>query len=120
MTGRARAAAAGVLEVFDGGWPQAPHRCLLNDTLEAWRAAGEPPPGQRPNEGQIIAHDRSGAPIERYYAENPTAGTSGSVTSMALYAGQSAGLVRALAPAAEITTDMMKEAQSILARLGAG
>ena len=107
-------------EVFDGGWPQAPHRCLLNDTLEAWRAAGEPPPGQRPNEGQIIAHDRSGVPIERYHVENPTAGTSGSVTSMALYAGQSAGLVRALAPAAEITTGMMKEAQSILARLGTG
>ena len=107
-------------EVFDGGWPQAPHRCLLNDTLEAWRAADEPPPGQRPNEGQIIARDRSGAPIERYHVENPTVGASGAVTSMALYAGQSAGLVRAPAPAAEITTGMMEEARSILARLGTG
>lgn len=107
-------------EVFDGGWPQAPHRCLLNDTLEAWRAAGEAPPGQRPNEGQIIAHDRSGAPIERYDVENPTIGTSGSVTSMALYAGQSAGLVRGEMPAAEIMAGMVDEAESILGRLGTG
>ena len=105
-------------EVFDGGWPHAPHRCLLNDTLEAWRAAGEAPPGQRPNEGQIIAHDRSGAPIERYDVENPTIGTSGSVTSMALYAGQSAGLVRGEMPAAEIVAGMVDEAESILGRLG--
>ena len=107
-------------EVFDGGWPEAPHRCLLNDTLETWRAAGEAPPGQRPNEGQIIAHDRSGAPIERYDVENPTIGTSGSVTSMALYAGQSTGLVRGEAPAAEIMAGMVDEAESILARLGTG
>lgn len=105
-------------EVFDGGWPHAPHRCLLNDTLESWRAAGEPPPGHRPNEGQIIAHDRSGAPIERYDVENPTTGTSGSVTSMALYAGQSAGLVRGEMPAAEIMAGMVDEAESILGRLG--
>ena len=107
-------------EVFDGGWPEAPHRCLLNDTLEAWRAAGEAPPGKRPNEGQIIAHDRSGAPIERYDVENPTIGTSGSVTSMALYAGQSAGLVRGEAPAADIMAGMVDDAESILARLGSG
>ena len=107
-------------EVFDGGWPQAPHRCLLNDTLEAWRQAGEPPPGQRPNECQVIAHDRSGAPIERYRVENPQTGTSGAVTSMALYAGQSAGLVRSEAPVAEIMAAMVDEAGSILARLGTG
>ena len=107
-------------EVFDGGWPHAPHRCLLNDTLDAWRTAGEPPPGQRPNEGQIVAHDCSGAPIERYDVENPTIGTSGSVTSMALYAGQSAGLVRGETPAAEIMAGMVDEAESILGRLGTG
>ena len=107
-------------EVFDGGWPRAPHRCLLNDTLTAWREAGEPPPGQRPDEGQIIARDRSGAPLERYSVENPTTGTSGAVTSMALYAGQSAGLVRAQAPAAKIIAGMVDEARSTLARLESG
>ena len=106
-------------EVFDGGWPQAPHRCLLNDTLEAWREAGEPPPGQRPNEGQVIARDGSGAPIERYSVENPATGTSGAVTSMALYAGQSAGLARSEEPAAKVMTSMVDEALSVLSRLGA-
>ena len=104
-------------ELYDGWWPQAPHRCLMNDTTRAWRKAGEPPPGQRPNEGQVIAHDRFGTPIERYDVENPTTGTSGAVASMALYAGQSAGLVRARAPAAEIMASMVDEAGSVLSRL---
>ncbi|MDE0046587.1 MAG: nitronate monooxygenase [bacterium] len=105
-------------EVFDGGWPDAPHRCLLNDTLEAWHAAGEPPPGERPNEGEVIGHDGPGAAIERYSIENPTADTTGAVTSMALYAGQSAGLARGEETAAEIMATMVEEAESILGRLG--
>ena len=107
-------------EVFDGGWPNAPHRCLLNDTLEAWRATGEPPPGKRPNEGEVIGHDGFGTAIERYSIENPTADTTGAVTSMALYAGQSAGLVRGEETAAAIVANMVKEAESILGRLGTG
>ena len=107
-------------EVFDGGWPDAPHRCLLNDTLEAWRAAGEPPPGKRPNEGEVIGHDGLGTAIERYSIENPSTDTTGAVTSMALYAGQSAGLVRGEETAAAIMARMAEEAESILGRLGAG
>ena len=107
-------------EVFDGGWPDAPHRCLLNDTLDAWYAAGEPPPGKRPNEGEVIGHDGLGTAIERYSIENPTADTTGAVTSMALYAGQSAGLVRGEETAAAIMTNMVREAESILGRLGTG
>ena len=107
-------------EVFDGGWPDAPHRCLLNDTLDAWRRAGEPPPGKRPNEGEIIGHDGAGAAIERYSIENPNTETTGAVTSMALYAGQSAGLVHGEATAATIMATMEEEAQSILRRLETG
>ena len=107
-------------EVFDGGWPDAPHRCLLNDTLDAWRAAGKPPPGKRPNEGEIIGHDGLGAAITRYSIENPTADTTGAVTSMALYAGQSAGLVRGEETAAAIIANIVEEAKSILGRLGTG
>ena len=107
-------------EAFDGGWPDAPHRCLLNDTLEAWQAAGEPTPGKRPNEGEVIGYDGLGMAIERYSIENPNADTTGAVTSMALYAGQGAGLVRGEAPAAEIMANMVKEAGSILGRFGKG
>ena len=107
-------------KTFDGGWPDAPHRCLLNDTLEAWQSTGEPPPGKRPNEGEIIGCDGSGAAIKRYSVENPNADTTGAVTSMALYAGQSAGLVHGEATAAEIVASMVEKAGSILARHGTG
>ena len=107
-------------EAFDGGWPDAPHRCLLNDTLEAWLAAGEPPPGKRPNEGETVGHDGQGAAIERYSIENPSADMTGAVTSMALYAGQSAGLVRGEETAAAIMASVVEEAESILGSFGTG
>lgn len=103
--------------VFDIGWSDAPHRCLTNDTLDAWSAAGEPQPGHRPNEGEVVAHDRSGASIPRYSMEDPVDGMTGNVTSMAMYAGQSAGLARQEAPVAVILDGMVAEAGAILTRL---
>src|SRR5262245_27610553 len=38
-------------ELFDVGWPKAPHRVLRNKTVAAWEAAGRPPFGKRPGEG---------------------------------------------------------------------
>ena len=113
----ARATDTLLSEAFDDGWPDAPHRCLLNDTLEAWQEAGEPPPGSRPDEGEIIGRDGSGAEIRRYSIEPPTVDTTGTVTSMALYAGQSAGLTRGEATAADIVNGMVSEATSVLARI---
>ena len=103
--------------VFDIGWPDAPHRCLMNDTLQAWHAAGKPSPSSRPNEGEVIARDADGNPLQRYSMNDPLDGTTGNVTSMAMYAGQSAGLVREAKPAAEIVADMVAEAGDILSRL---
>jgi hypothetical protein len=37
---------------FQDGWPNAPHRALRNRTFEMWEAAGCPPAGKRPAEGQ--------------------------------------------------------------------
>jgi NAD(P)H-dependent flavin oxidoreductase YrpB (nitropropane dioxygenase family) len=37
-----------VEELFDIGWPNAPHRVLRNKTVEAWEAAGCLPSGKRP------------------------------------------------------------------------
>lgn len=105
-------------EVFDGGWETAPHRCLDNETLQAWRAAGEPEPGRRPGEGDVVGHGADGTPIHRYSLENPDAGATGDVTAMALYAGQSAGLVREGASAADIIDGMVDDAAAILKRLG--
>src|SRR5207247_10013834 len=38
-------------ELYDGDWPNAPHRTLRNKTFAEWEAAGSPPPGSRPGEG---------------------------------------------------------------------
>ncbi len=107
-------------EVFDGGWETAPHRCLDNETLRAWHEAGEPAPGSRPGEGEVVGHGADGTPIHRYSLENPDAGATGDVTAMALYAGQSAGLVRQEASAADIIDGMVDDASAILKRLGSG
>ena len=43
-------------DLYEVGWPDAPHRALRNSTSEAWEAAGRPPAGNRPGEGDVIAH----------------------------------------------------------------
>jgi NAD(P)H-dependent flavin oxidoreductase YrpB (nitropropane dioxygenase family) len=105
--------------VFDVGWPDATHRCLLNDTLEAWLAAGSPEPGQRPNEGEIVAHFESGEAISRYSMFEPTVGMTGRVTSIAMYAGQGVGLTSQVKPIAEIMSEMVADATAILSNFSA-
>ena len=41
-------------ELYNGFWPNAPHRALLNETSSNWEAAGRPDPGQRPGENESI------------------------------------------------------------------
>ncbi|HEY3040594.1 MAG TPA: hypothetical protein VGJ66_17785 [Pyrinomonadaceae bacterium] len=38
----------------------APHRTLGNSTVEEWEAAGRPPHGRRPGEGEVIANFADG------------------------------------------------------------
>lgn len=45
---------------FQDGWPAATHRTLRNGTLTRWEAAGCPPPGQRPGEGDVVATGPNG------------------------------------------------------------
>ena len=101
--------------LFDGGWPNAPLRALRNSTWEAWRAAGEPPPGMRPGEGDVVATGEDGRAIERYSNDAPVAGASGDITAMVLYAGQGVGLVRRIQPAGEIVREVAGEAARVLA-----
>jgi NAD(P)H-dependent flavin oxidoreductase YrpB (nitropropane dioxygenase family) len=62
-------------DLFDIGWP-APHRVLRNSTFDRWEAAGRPPSGSRPVEGDIEA--------------------------MAMYAGQGVGAIAGEEAAGEI------------------
>lgn len=104
--------------LFDIGWPDAPHRSLINDTVEAWIAAGQPPPGERPNEGEVIGHGASGEPVVRYSMADPNDGMTGNITSMCMYAGQGIGLVHEEKPVADIMDEMIADAATMISRVG--
>ena len=95
--------------LFDIGWPDAPHRVLHNRTLDAWRAAGSPPPGQRPHEQQPVAK-RAGHPIVRYSDAQPTRDTTGDIEAMAMYAGMGVDRIQRHEPAAAITARLLAAA----------
>jgi nitronate monooxygenase len=93
--------------LYEVGWPDASHRALHNSTAELWEAAGRPPPGSRPREGEVIAHFASGEAIVRYEPAPPMVGTTGEIEPMSLWAGQSVALAKQLQPAAEIVTELV-------------
>lgn len=102
--------------LFDGGWPNAPHRTLRNSTLRLWEADGAPPGGARPSEGEVIATSAAGAPLRRYGISLPSQGMTGDVEALALYAGQSVGLVSRLQSAEDIVRTVAEEAVQSLER----
>lgn len=105
----ADAADAVYTRCFDGGWPNAPHRALRNSTVAAWEAAGEPAAPHRPGENDVVAVDGHGRHC-RYEDKIPLPGMTGELEEMALYAGQSAGLVGDIRPAAEIVAAIIDQA----------
>ena len=103
--------------LFDVRWPNAPHRTLRNQTVDAWEAAGRPPTGKRPGEGEVIATSQSSGPIVRYQSYTPGADAEGDIDALALWAGQSVGLVSKVQSAGDIVREIADEARSILRRL---
>jgi NAD(P)H-dependent flavin oxidoreductase YrpB (nitropropane dioxygenase family) len=106
--------------LFDGGWPDAPHRVIRNRAVAEWEAAGSPAPGARPAEGTVIGRIRLGPGLEevpRYSLVSPLASFEGDHELAALYAGQSCGLVDDVKPAARIVRDLAREADRALAKL---
>ena len=94
-------------DLYDVGWPDAPHRALHNSTAEMWEAAGRPPLGSRPKEGEVIAHFASGDPILRYSPAPPMVGTTGEIEALSQWAGQSVALAKQPQPAAEIVSELV-------------
>jgi NAD(P)H-dependent flavin oxidoreductase YrpB (nitropropane dioxygenase family) len=92
--------------LYDVGWPNASHRALHNSTAKAWEAAGRPPSGQRPGEGEVLAHFASGEAIVRYEPAPPMEGTTGEIEPLSLWAGQSVALARRTQPAADIVAEL--------------
>jgi len=104
--------------LFDVGWPDAPHRVLRNATYERWVLAGRPPSGARPGEREVLA---TGAQRDmlRYQSTTPGPEASGDIDALSLWAGQSVGRVRAVKPAGEIVREIASTAQTVLRALSA-
>ncbi len=94
-------------DLYEVGWPDAPNRSLQNSTADVWEAAGRPPPGSRPGEGDVIAHFASGEEILRYEPAAPMVGTIGDIEAISLWAGQSVALAREPQSAAEIVVELV-------------
>jgi nitronate monooxygenase len=107
LMGAAETDAQWYADLYDVGWPDAPHRALRNSTAEAWEAAGRPPLGSRPGEGDVIAHFASGEDILRYEPAAPMVGTTGEIEALSLWAGQSVALARQRQSASEIVAELV-------------
>lgn len=116
---RAVAEEAVYTTMFEEGWPDAPHRVLANSTFREWEAAGSPPQGSRPGEGEPVAWS-AGMPLLRYSDTIPTRSADGDVERLAMYAGQSVGLVGRREPAAAIVDTIRRQALETLVRNSQG
>jgi nitronate monooxygenase len=103
-------------DIFDVDWPDSPLRVLRNQTVDSWEAVGRPAIGRRPREDEVVGHNELGEPVLRYSSSAPTAGTTGKIEEMMMYAGQSVGLVDRLLPAGEIVREVADEAARVLER----
>jgi nitronate monooxygenase len=107
---RAKAADTVLTVCFQNEWANAPHRTLRNKTLEMWEAAGCPPPGKRPGEGDILATNAAtGATKLRYSVSTPETGDRGALTELVLYAGQGVDAIRDIPSAGELVARLWKE-----------
>lgn len=102
-------------ELFDGGWPNAPHRVLRNSTVEAWEAAGCPKTG-RPGEGEVVCQSAFG-PMPRYASYTAGPNDTGDIEATSLWAGQGVAGVTRTQPAADIVRDIAAEARTVLGSL---
>lgn len=106
-------------KIFDIGWPGAPHRTLRNSTIDKWEKAGRPVPPYRPGEGEVVARAPSGD-IVRYSDMPALADVDGDIEALALYAGQGAGAVGQVKPAAAIISELVREASAVASSLVVG
>src|SRR5262245_32566588 len=102
--------------LFGGGWPDAPHRALRTAFVEEWRGKEARGQEQRHDEPLVGEASLGGQriPVPRFAAIPPTADATGDVASMALLAGQSAGLVGAIEPAAVVIQKLVDGVRRII------
>ena len=105
-------------DLFDVGWPDAPHRTLRNRIHEEWDAAGRPPSGERPGQGTVIGRNRSSSgeieDWQRYTCGTATPEFDGDIEYAPLWAGESCSVVNDIKPAGEIVEDLVRQAAATL------
>ena len=94
---------------FHVGWPEAPHGALRS-AIEAVQAFdGE-------FVAKVVSLDGTERPVPRFSTNVADRGATGYIQAMALYAGQSVGAVRRVAPAREIIRELVNDAEDLLRR----
>lgn len=93
-------------EAFSAMWPNAPHR-VLRSAIDAAASLTDDVVGTLEEAGQVL-------PVPRFSVIVPTAGTTGRIDAMALYAGESVDDVTSVRPAAEIVTELARGAERLL------
>ena len=100
-------------DLYDVGWPDAPHCTLRNGTFAEWDAAGRPPPGRRPGEGTFVGTRRSntGELVDwpHYAVGMVTPEFEGDLDLPPMWAGEPCGVVNDV-PAREIVHGLVAEA----------
>ena len=98
---------------YQDGWPNAPHRVLRNKTIDMWEAAGCPPPGKRPGEGDVMTTNAvSGSTKLRYRVASAAADDRGAVTELPMWCGQGVDAVRDVPSAADLVVRLWRECLS--------
>lgn len=110
MLGSRKAADTVMTVCFQDGWVNAPHRVLRNATLEMWEAAGCPPPGKRPGEGDVLTTNAvTGTVKRRYGAGSPGPDDRGAIQELVLYAGEGVDAIRDVPSAGDLVARLWKE-----------
>ena len=96
---------------FQDGWP-AVHRVIRNRTVAMWEAAGCPPPGKRPGEGDVLAVRADGAKVLRYAIGVAKNDYKGSIMELPLWAGKGVDFVKDLPGAGDLVARLWKECEA--------
>jgi NAD(P)H-dependent flavin oxidoreductase YrpB (nitropropane dioxygenase family) len=105
-------------ELFDVGWPDAPHRVLRNKAVQEWEMSGCAPSGARPGEGTSIGVSRrpwGDFEWPRYSPGMVMPDFDGDPEYAPMWAGESCEVVDDIKPAGVIVRDLARQAEAALA-----
>ncbi|KAF3632132.1 putative UDP-glycosyltransferase 85A5-like [Capsicum annuum] len=95
-------------------WPGAPHRVLATPFFMEWKELpNHENESNQPVIGRTIIHGRE-REVRRFAGTVPNATTTGDIESMAMYAGQSIGLIKEILPAGEVINRIVEGAQRLI------